>query len=164
MVYVLHKILDLNSIEKMHSFGSLFWKFFQLEKVGSWNKVLHPSITLWNENLVPKIWTNFTKHFQEVRRFDDEQVSGAWWHKEENLFVRVNIVPLQQQHKYNLKLLYKKYGQIHTRGLPGLHHSSSHIPTWIVDNARGVVINCNILLILFDVHTLYLLIGYMWTN
>ena len=53
---------------------ALIWNCVQLEK-------LRPRITLCFEIFVQKIRTNFNKHFQEVRRFEEKmcyaQIFGA---------------------------------------------------------------------------------------
>ena len=56
-----------------HIEDALIWNWVQQEKVDVYKtKVLCARITLSCGNFVQKIWTNFGKHFQKVRRFEEK--------------------------------------------------------------------------------------------
>ena len=87
---------------------------------------------------------NFNKHFQEVRAFEGKMcykyIFGALIGILNFFFfffleVALNQETLDNQTQYHpqqifcdLKLLYERYEQVHTRGLLGLHLSSVQIP------------------------------------
>ena len=118
-----------------------------------------------------KIWTNFSKHFQKVKRFEEkmysEQIFGAWLCSEENfLWCCIKLNELRQSNtvlpptttttKSAIWSYYtKRHGQItYKRTIRALALKFTY-PTWIVETSLGGHIYQNVLIMQFIMWALY---------